>query len=64
LNLIASCLGLDHGEQHSLVEGFPFLALRTARPERRSSPECERKGPVHVAISCESPREKGNRGFE
>jgi len=42
----------------------PFLALRTARPERRSSPECERKGPVRVAISCESPREKGNRGFE
>jgi hypothetical protein len=54
----------DHGEQHSLVEGFPFLALRTARPERRISPECERKGLVRVAISCASPREKGNRGVE
>src|SRR5207244_11008706 len=57
-SLTASCLGL--GERHPLVEGFPFLAWRTGRLERRSSPECERKD--RVAISCESPREKRKQG--
>src|SRR5712671_3659024 len=39
VDLIASRLGVDHGEQHLRVEGFPFLALRTGQPQRRRSLE-------------------------